>query len=83
MNYDIAVPEPRSEEERSVQALVRKQDRAANTAFFTHMSGMGKDGEQGGLSAWRAWPKSRFRRQERAKGGRGKDGCMGVCESRI
>ncbi|CAJ1450927.1 unnamed protein product [Effrenium voratum] len=43
VNYDIAVPEPRSEEERSVQALVRKQDRAANTAFFTHMSGMGKD----------------------------------------
>ncbi|CAE7432257.1 rplP [Symbiodinium natans] len=43
VDYDIAVPEPQSAEEKSVAALVRKQDRAANTAYFTHLNGLGKD----------------------------------------
>lgn len=43
IDYDIAVPEPQSAEEKSVAALVRKQDRAANTAYFTHLAGLGKD----------------------------------------
>lgn len=43
VNYDIAVPEPQSQDEKSVQALVRKQDRAATTAYFTHLNGLGKD----------------------------------------
>lgn len=43
VNYDIAVPEPQNQDEKSVQALVRKQDRAATTAYFTHLNGLGKD----------------------------------------
>ena len=43
VNYDVAVPEPQSEDEKSVHALVQKQDRAANTAFFAHLSGLGMD----------------------------------------
>lgn len=43
VNYDVAVPEPQSADEKSVQALVQKQDRAANTAFFAHLSGLGMD----------------------------------------
>lgn len=43
VNYHIAVPEPQVPDESSVQALVRKQDRAANTAYFAHLNGLGKD----------------------------------------
>eukprot|EP00931_Biecheleriopsis_adriatica_P086887 TRINITY_DN61445_c0_g1_i1.p1 TRINITY_DN61445_c0_g1~~TRINITY_DN61445_c0_g1_i1.p1 ORF type:complete len:526 (+),score=95.18 TRINITY_DN61445_c0_g1_i1:189-1766(+) len=44
VGYDVAVPRPESKAEDSVEALIRKQDRAANTAFMYHLAGMGKDG---------------------------------------
>jgi TM2 domain-containing membrane protein YozV len=42
--YDFAVPSPDKKDEENLEALVRKQDRAANTAFVYHLAGMGKEG---------------------------------------
>lgn len=41
VNYAVAVPQPESKAEESIAALVRKMDRAANTAYVYHLAGMG------------------------------------------
>eukprot|EP00933_Yihiella_yeosuensis_P070582 TRINITY_DN78707_c0_g1_i1.p1 TRINITY_DN78707_c0_g1~~TRINITY_DN78707_c0_g1_i1.p1 ORF type:complete len:568 (-),score=111.01 TRINITY_DN78707_c0_g1_i1:66-1769(-) len=43
INYDTGIPKPTTPAEESIEALIRKQDRAANSAFVYHLAGMGKD----------------------------------------
>eukprot|EP00933_Yihiella_yeosuensis_P070890 TRINITY_DN79054_c0_g1_i1.p1 TRINITY_DN79054_c0_g1~~TRINITY_DN79054_c0_g1_i1.p1 ORF type:complete len:535 (+),score=85.15 TRINITY_DN79054_c0_g1_i1:120-1724(+) len=43
VNYDFAIQKPETQAEESIEAMVRKQDKAANSAYVYHLSGMGID----------------------------------------